>query len=105
MIISIKELTKLYRFICFFCLLAFILGQPNYTKNSGSKLDKIKLKGKWFVDSNDRKVLFHGINAVKKEFPWVPNTGSTDMTNMTQLINLKNWGFNVVRLGGNIFYI
>jgi len=63
------------------------------------KLDKISLNGKWFVDSSGRVKLFRGINAVEKTFPWLPNYGQKDITNLTQLTNLRKWGFNVVRLG------
>lgn len=63
-------------------------------------LDRISLNGKWFVDSDGHVRLFRGINAVKKAFPWIPNDPHVDLTNKTQLTNLKKWGFNVVRLGG-----
>ena len=69
-----------------------------FTKND-PHLDRISLNGKWFVDKNGHTRLFHGINAVKKAFPWIPNDKGVDMTNKTQLANLKKWGFNVVRLG------
>lgn len=60
---------------------------------------KIRIKDKWFVDDKNRVILFHGINAVRKEFPWIPNQKNLDMTNDSQLFNLKKWGFNTVRLG------
>lgn len=63
------------------------------------KLSPIKTRGKWFVDDQDRAITFRGINAVMKKFPWVPNQPDIDMTNATQVLNLKKWGFNVVRLG------
>lgn len=102
MILCLKEF---YRVVCFFCLFVSILTRPDNSGTLSNKLDKIKLDGKWFVDSKNRKILFHGINAVKKEFPWIPNNANTDMTNMTQILNLKKWGFNVVRLGGNYLII
>lgn len=69
------------------------------TRGVLSSLSKIKLKGKWFVDQDDRVVVLHGINAVEKKFPWVPDYGYINLKNKTQLTYLKNWGFNVVRLG------
>lgn len=64
------------------------------------RLDKISLKGKWFIDEDGRVTLFRGINAVSKEFPWIPDKKYVDMTNSTQLRYLsKEWGFNAVRLG------
>lgn len=75
---------------------------------SCSGLSKIKLKDKWYIDEDNRVVLFHGINTVQKAFPWYPDsTGAVndhchehcDMTNKTQLAYLKSWGLNVVRLG------
>lgn len=63
-------------------------------------LDKISIKGKWYVDEDNRINLFRGINAVHKAFPWIPNQQFVDMTNNTQLRYLsKEWGFNCVRLG------
>lgn len=62
-------------------------------------LSKIKIKNNWFVDQDDRVVLFHGINSVEKKFPWVPDYGHLNLKNKTQLSYLKKWGFNVVRLG------
>ena len=51
------------------------------------------------MDSKDRVAMLRGINAVQKQFPWIPNDPNVDMTNDTQLNNLKEWGFNTVRLG------
>lgn len=98
MIISIRKhlikcISKLTILIVLFNLLS------HEVKATSADLSKIKLKGKWFVDESDRIILLHGINAVKKEFPWVPNVPHTDMTDNEQISNLKKWGFNVVRLG------
>jgi endoglycosylceramidase len=62
-------------------------------------LGKIRIKDKWFIDPDNRVVLFHGINAVEKNFPWLPTQARANLTNRTQLDNLKRWGMNVVRLG------
>lgn len=67
--------------------------------SSSARLSRIKVRGKWFVDEQDRVITFRGINAVMKKFPWVPNQPENDMTNATQVANLRKWGFNVVRLG------
>lgn len=69
------------------------------THENAKKLSRIKIRGKHFVDDQDRVVLFRGTNAVMKSFPWIPNQKFNDMTNLTQVVNLSKWGFNVVRLG------
>ncbi len=78
--------------ILIICILSQVESSPN-------KLDKIALNGKWFVDTSGRVKLFRGINAVQKEFPWLPNNKQNDMTSLNHLSNLQKWGFNVVRLG------
>jgi hypothetical protein len=67
-----------------------------YSNEKQRSLTRINIKDKWFIDEYNRVVLFHGINAVRKEFPWIPNTTPVDLTNETQLLNLKKWGFNSV---------
>ena len=63
-------------------------------------LGRIKIQGNHYVDEYGRVVLFHGINAVEKKFPWLPYQNvQCDLSNQTQLSNLKKWGFNAVRLG------
>lgn len=64
-----------------------------------SEASKIKSNDRWFIDEYNRVRLFHGINAVQKGFPWIPNSGHIDLTNQTQLDDFQKWGFNVVRLG------
>ena len=92
----------LVRFLIAICLnlitFSFALNKFHKFKHD-QKLSKIQIRDKWFVDEHNRVVLFHGINAVQKQFPWIPNTKEIDMTNKTQLFNLKKWGLNVVRLG------
>ena len=46
-------------------------------------------------------MLFHGINSVQKQFPWIPDesAGYNNLKNLTNIQNLKKWGFNTVRLG------
>jgi endoglycosylceramidase len=63
-------------------------------------LSRIKIKGNRFVDEHGRVILFRGINAVEKSFPWLPNQNSLcNLSDLGQLNNLKQWGFNTVRLG------
>lgn len=64
-----------------------------------SELSRIKLRGKWFVDEQDRVVFLRGTNAVNKQSPWLPTMNENDLTNPSQVRNLREWGFNVVRLG------
>ena len=76
-------------------LFAFLLSLNVFVHSS---LSKIRLNGKYFVDEYDRVVLFHGTNAVEKNPPWVP-ISQQNLKNKTHLQNLKDWGFNVVRVG------
>lgn len=80
-------------------LVLIVVGLAESVKSSQLPLSRIKIRGKWFVDDLDRVITFRGTNAVMKESPWVPNLKYNDMTNLTQVLNLKKWGFNVVRLG------
>lgn len=69
---------------------------------SSEKLQKITLDGNKFVDVDGRQHLFHGVNAIYKEFPWMPSRGAFDPKNSLgpeDIANLRHWGFNVVRLG------
>ena len=91
---------KLISSIILIAIHSFIVKASKYdTRLIDTTLSKIQIKDKWFIDENKRVVLFHGINAVQKEFPWIPNQKEINLTNKTQLFNLKKWGFNVVRLG------
>ncbi len=91
---------KLLGTCSFILLLVFnIVNSTRPFKKNENENNKISLNGKWFVDTNGRVVLFRGINAVRKSFPWLPDASHTNMMNESQLINLKNWGFNCVRLG------
>jgi endoglycosylceramidase len=81
-------------------LFLILLGITSLSIAQTQKLSKIKTKGRWFVDEDDRIILFHGINAVEKNFPWIPNADSqVNMTNTTLLSLYKSWGYNAVRLG------
>jgi endoglycosylceramidase len=85
---------KAFIFIC--CLLNVI---ANTSGQSNSNLDKIKIKANYYTDQNNRVVLFRGINAVQKSFPWIPQYGHLNLKNLTQLDYLQSWGFNCIRLG------
>ena len=53
-------------------------------------------------DSYDRHVIFHGVNAVYKVPPYIPDNKTFDaQSSMTDedIQNLADWGFNMVRLG------
>jgi endoglycosylceramidase len=63
-----------------------------------NSLSKISIRGSNFVDDYGRVKSFHGLNAVSKQFPWIPLV-NPNLKNETELDNLKKWGFNVVRLG------
>ena len=49
----------------------------------------------FFYDKQGRVRIFHGVNAVKKSFPWYEASFLQD----DRLDDLKEWGLNVVRLG------
>lgn len=70
------------------------------TMSSGRKIaptSKIKVNpdGHWFVDEFNRVRLFHGVNSVRKVFPWYYEY----LLNDTRLDQLQAFGMNVVRLG------
>jgi endoglycosylceramidase len=55
-----------------------------------------------FTDEYGRVRIFHGVNAVYKIPPWVPNTSDWDpqlSLSSKDVEDLYNWGFNAVRLG------
>eukprot|EP01038_Epipyxis_sp_PR26KG_P014384 gene14384-19301_t len=55
-----------------------------------------------FVDSYGRLRIFHGVNAVYKMAPWHPTVAGFDSENTLSdidAVQLKKWGFNIVRLG------
>ena len=55
-----------------------------------------------FIDDDGNIRIFHGVNVVVKQSPYIPEletfNSSTSVSN-EDLTNLKNWGFNVIRLG------
>ena len=89
--------SNLFSFIFFF--LCFFSEFSSAKKLKSNLLSKIKLDGKYFVDQDGRVMLFHGINSVQKNFPWVPDQHPNNLRNLTEIENLQKWGFNAVRLG------
>jgi len=56
----------------------------------------------FFRDALGRVRIFHGMNVVYKEIPWVPADGEFDFRyglNDHDIDLMREWGFNVVRLG------
>ena len=76
-------------------LIILLVSNQIVSKNTNNILSKIRLNKNLYVDKYNRVKLFHGGNYVNKNFPWYPQ----DLTNQTHLDNLKQWGFNSVRLG------
>lgn len=99
MISNLKNLICLILIVGILFTLSVDCAKKSSRTSSSARLSRIKVRGKWFVDEQDRVITFRGINAVMKKFPWVPNQPDNDMTNATQVANLRKWGFNVVRLG------
>ena len=61
-----------------------------------AELSRIKVRQDGhFVDNQGRVRIFHGFNAVNKQFPWYPQ----QMSNLSLVKHYKEWGFNAVRLG------
>jgi endoglycosylceramidase len=79
-----------------------------FTANSlefhGNNMQNIKIDTNThgFIDEIGRNRIFHGMNAVYKVAPWHPSLEGFDPLNSLSDIdanNLKQWGFNIVRLG------
>jgi endoglycosylceramidase len=73
----------------------------NANANAGSKIT-VNTKTHGFLDDFGRTRVFHGMNAVYKVAPWLPDVEGFDPENSLSDIdarNLKEWGFNIVRLG------
>eukprot|EP00928_Gymnodinium_smaydae_P079716 TRINITY_DN63575_c0_g1_i1.p1 TRINITY_DN63575_c0_g1~~TRINITY_DN63575_c0_g1_i1.p1 ORF type:complete len:516 (-),score=85.19 TRINITY_DN63575_c0_g1_i1:191-1738(-) len=80
----------------------------NITVGSPAPADLLKTSGKVrgkagrFVDEDGRERLFHGVNAVMKGFPWLPQLHGFDPEMSLSEVDmemLSNLGFNVIRLG------
>lgn len=67
----------------------------------GQKI-KMNPETRMFVDQYGRSVIFHGVNVVVKVYPFLPNLTEFDpqfSLAPQDITNLKEWGFNFVRLG------
>jgi endoglycosylceramidase len=53
------------------------------------------------VDARGRQVILHGFNVVYKKPPYYPNDsqGETTSFNWNDMVRLRSWGFNTIRLG------
>ena len=50
---------------------------------------------KYIIDGTNRVRFYHGVNFVRKQFPWYP----LELLDPNFVSNLSQWGLNVVRLG------
>lgn len=78
-------------------LIALLSVKTSAVKFSRAPTEKIKVdaRGHWFVDEFNRVRLFHGVNSVRKAFPWYYEY----LLNDTRLDDLQRFGLNIVRLG------
>jgi endoglycosylceramidase len=63
---------------------------------------KIKVDNGKFVDENGRERIFHGVNVVYKVPPYIPSDNEFDpflSFNDRDIMYMKEYGFNLVRLG------
>ncbi|KYQ99939.1 hypothetical protein DLAC_03906 [Tieghemostelium lacteum] len=71
--------------------------------NNINALIKVNTANQMLIDDSDYSTrIFHGVNVVYKIPPYHPQTDQFDpVTSLTNedIQNLKNWGFNLVRLG------
>ena len=81
---------KIYLQIVTFLLLALVTQTIRVDSNNSL-----------FVDQYNRYKIFHGVNAVYKTHPFHPNlyefSSNYSLTDR-DLLNLKNWGMNTIRL-------
>lgn len=69
---------------------------------TAAKKIKIDPSNRVMRDEFGRHTIFHGVNAVYKVTPYIPEEQSFDSQNSfddEDIANLKKWGFNFVRLG------
>ncbi|GMH54125.1 hypothetical protein TrST_g5761 [Triparma strigata] len=82
-------------------MIAIFLLLPSLVVSTPSVI-KIDPETNHFIDSYNRQRFFHGLNAVYKEEPYHPSTGTwnaEESLNSEDAKQLSDWGFNVVRLG------
>jgi hypothetical protein len=61
----------------------------------------VDIQNSLLKDSTGRYRFYHGVNAVYKVFPFHPITDHFDSNNSLceeDLINLRGWGMNIIRL-------
>ena len=62
---------------------------------------KVDSNNSLFLDQYNRYAIFHGVNAVYKTHPFHPNlvefSSNYSLTD-EDLLNLRNWGMNTIRL-------
>jgi endoglycosylceramidase len=66
-----------------------------------SETIRVDIQNSLLKDSNGRYRFYHGVNAVYKIFPFYPITDHFDSNNSLceeDLINLRGWGMNIIRL-------
>ena len=84
-------------------LLALLLAAACSSPVSSSKTPLIQVNASRFVEAGSgRSVIFHGVNAVYKVPPFVPQLEGFDprfSLSPADAKNLREWGFNAVRLG------
>ena len=72
-----------------------------FSADASARID-IDSGNRTFVDATGRQVLFHGVNVVYKVDPYIPSIGEFDSQNSLNdedIVSLKKWGMNFVRLG------
>lgn len=64
-------------------------------------IEPLRVDGGKLLDTRGRQVVLHGVNVVYKVAPYHPNEehGPRSSFNEQDVLRLKRWGFNVIRLG------
>ena len=72
------------------------------TTTIASKFIQVNPDANHFIDEFGRTRIFHGVNVVYKQFPFYPPSRTSFNANDSlceeDFVNLKKWGFNVIRL-------
>ena len=79
----------------------FVIGATALLEPIVSKIT-VNPETRQFVDESGRSVLFHGVNIVYKQAPYIPSQEVFDpeeSLSNEDIQNLKKWGMNFVRLG------
>lgn len=64
-------------------------------------IEPLRVNDGKLLDTRGRQVILHGVNVVYKVPPYHPNEehGETSSFNERDVLRVKRWGFNVIRLG------